>query len=154
MRGAGRRRVGARTGTCSAASLSVQVAAGRLRVWCKFTMVTAYIYARVSTEEQAVSGAGLAAQIHIGVTEAIRQGLDHQVVIDDGITGTAAPDSRPALGPLLQSLASDDTLIVSRLDRLDRRTLDVLELADRAQRDGWRLVCWTWGLTPPPQLVG
>lgn len=96
-----------------------------MSVSCKFTTVTAYIYARVSTDEQAVSGAGLAAQIHIGVTEATREGLDHQVIVDDGVPGTTSPDSRPALGPLLQSLASDDTLIVSRLDRLGRRTLDV-----------------------------
>lgn len=66
--------------------------------------------------------------------------------MDEGVTGTAAPDSRPALGPLLQVLASHDTLIVSRLDRLGRRTLDVLEIADRAQRDGWRLVCLDLGL--------
>lgn len=71
--------------------------------------MTAYVYGRVSTDEQAMSGRRPGSTVHIGVTEATRQGLDHQVIVDDGVTGTAPPDSPPALGPLPQSLANPVT---------------------------------------------
>lgn len=47
---------------------------------------------------------------------------------------------RPTLAALLDSLHAGDTLVVARLDRLARSTLDFGQLTERAGKEGWNLV--------------
>lgn len=105
-------------------------------------------YLRVSTDEQADSGAGLAAQRTTIVSEADRRGW--QVVAfeeDAGMSGKALA-GRPGLLAALEALSSGqaDVLIVSKLDRLSRSLLDFAELMARSQQEGWALVALDLGV--------
>lgn len=116
-------------------------------------------YVRVSTLEQAESGAGLAAQrstIDLAAQAAGLTVLD--VMADEAVSGKIAPTKRPGLAAALALLAAGDAcaLIVSKVDRLGRKTSDVLALADLADREGWRLIAPDLGLdtaTPTGRLV-
>lgn len=103
-------------------------------------------YLRVSAEEQRASGLGLDAQRHAINAEAARHAWRVEFHADEGVSGTVRPEVRPALAPVLDSLGRGDVLVAAKLDRLGRRTADVLGLADRADREGWRLVLLDLGL--------
>lgn len=106
-------------------------------------MKSAVIYTRCSTEEQARSGLGLEAQTRQARAYADLYGFDVAAVeSENGISGSLAPDKRPVLGSVLESLDSGtySTLIVAKLDRLGRNAADILAVADRASRKGWDLV--------------
>lgn len=98
-------------------------------------------YARVSSDEQAKSGAGLAAQRSAIEAEAERHGWDLTEIIEDA--GFSAKDlKRPgvcdALGRLERGDA--DVLVVSKLDRLSRSVIDCATLMEASKRQGWGLV--------------
>ena len=105
--------------------------------------MTAILYSRVSTDDQAANGHGLKAQMVKMDLHADAYGLvvAHRMS-DDGVSGSVAPDERAALSEALALLSGGqaDTLVVASLSRLSRRTRDVLEIADRADREGWRLI--------------
>ena len=107
---------------------------------------TVYGYARVSTDEQAGSGLGLAAQRAAIDVEAARHGWTVHHRADEGVSGSVAPEERPELGEILTAITPGDTLVAAKLDRLGRSALDVLRLAEAAKRDGWRLVLLDLGL--------
>ncbi len=98
-------------------------------------------YLRVSTEEQANSGAGLTAQLFAIKTEATTRGWTLLPVIKDA--GHSAKDlNRPGIQSALEQLdhGDADVLVVAKLDRLSRSMLDFANLMDRAQKRGWGLV--------------
>lgn len=101
------------------------------------------VYTRVSTEEQAESGLGLAAQEErcIAYIKA-RDYLHIATATDAGISGAIAPDDRPGLGAALERLDDGraNVLVTSDLSRLGRKTVDVLELTARARTNHWHLV--------------
>lgn len=103
------------------------------------TAVLAYL--RVSTEEQAVSGLGLADQrAAIGI-EAQRRGWDAvEYVTDDGYSAKSL--ARPGITEALNRLRSGTAgiLVVSKLDRLSRSLLDFASLMQTAEREGWQIV--------------
>lgn len=104
---------------------------------------TAIGYLRVSTAEQAVSGLGLEAQRAAILAQAEHLGVTvtgwHS---DEGLSGTVAPMDRPGLTAALDGMADGqaERLIVAKLDRLGRSTLDVLNLDVLARSEGWGLV--------------
>ena len=64
-------------------------------------------------------------------------------VVDAGVSGSVAPERRPALGPALEALAAAGAgaaLVVSRLDRVTRSLLAWAELVERSRRRGWAIV--------------
>jgi DNA invertase Pin-like site-specific DNA recombinase len=98
-------------------------------------------YTRVSTEEQAISGLGLADQRAVIAAEASRRGwTDIDYMADEGFS--AKNLSRPSISTALDMLRTGDAsvLVVSKLDRLSRSLLDFATLMDRARREGWQLV--------------
>jgi len=98
-------------------------------------------YARVSTEEQALGGCSLDAQVKQIEAYATANGLDLiEVVQDAGISGKRT-DNRPGLQAAIERLDSGEVggLIVLKLDRLSRSTRDVLDLVDRFVKQGWSL---------------
>lgn len=103
------------------------------------TAVIAYL--RVSTEEQAVSGLGLADQRAAIAAEAERRGW-HAVeyVTDDGYSAKSL--ARPGIAGALDRLRAGKAgiLVVSKLDRLSRSLLDFASLMATAEREGWQLV--------------
>lgn len=103
------------------------------------TAVLAYL--RVSTEEQAVSGLGLADQRAVIAAEAARRGWDAvEYLTDDGYSAKSL--ARPGIADALDRLRAGKAgvLVVSKLDRLSRSLLDFASLMAQAEREGWRLV--------------
>ncbi len=98
-------------------------------------------YLRVSTEEQADSGAGLAAQEAAIRAECERRELPLLAMhTDAGVSGKSLV--RPALTAALADLDAGhgDVLMVSKLDRLTRSVHDVSGLMQRSEKAGWGLV--------------
>jgi len=98
-------------------------------------------YLRVSTEEQADSGAGLAAQEASIRAECERRGLPLLAIhTDAGISGKSLV--RPALTAALEDLDAGraDVLMVAKLDRLTRSVHDATDLMMRSEKGGWGLV--------------
>lgn len=105
-------------------------------------------YIRVSTDEQAASGAGLAAQRTAIAAECQRRGWQLvDVVVDAGASGRTLT-GRPALAAALDRLdrREADALVVAKLDRLSRSVVDSAGLLDRAGRRGWGLVALDLGV--------
>lgn len=103
---------------------------------------TAIGYLRVSTDEQAESGAGLAAQRTAITAEANRRGWT--IVgwyADEGVSGGKSIEDRPGLSAAVEAVESGQaaTLVASKLDRISRSVLDTALLTNRAQRLGWKL---------------
>ncbi len=99
-------------------------------------------YLRVSTEEQADSGAGLAAQEQLLTAESARRGWCVVATLrDEGVSGKSMR-GRPALSQGLSLVRSGeaDLLAVAKLDRLSRSVLDFATLLDQSQREGWALL--------------
>lgn len=100
-------------------------------------------YIRVSTMEQADSGAGLAAQRAAIAAEATRRGwsIDDLEFVEDA--GFSAKNlRRPGLSDALDRLKAGEAsiLLVTKMDRLSRSLLDFAGIMQRAQREGWALV--------------
>lgn len=99
-------------------------------------------YCRVSTDEQAERGVSLAAQRRKIRAQCEAQGYELiRIESDEGVSGTVSPSQRPALSQALACIENGeaDGLCCIKLDRLSRRTRDILDLADDADRNGWRL---------------
>jgi DNA invertase Pin-like site-specific DNA recombinase len=96
-------------------------------------------YSRVSTDEQADSGLGLADQRAALEGEVARRGIPAEWV-EDVSSGKSL--HRPGIEKALDMLAAGkaDTLIVSKLDRLTRSLYDLAGLMERARREHWALV--------------
>jgi DNA invertase Pin-like site-specific DNA recombinase len=97
-------------------------------------------YLRVSTEEQATSGLGLADQQQVIEQEAARRGWELMTKADEGYS--AKNLSRPAIADALDMLRKGEAsvLVVSKLDRLSRSLLDFAVLMETAKKQGWQLV--------------
>ena len=104
-------------------------------------------YTRVSTDEQAASGLGLAAQEAALRLEAERRGWELEIVSDAGISG-ASIAKRPALCDALARLARGeaDALATPKLDRLSRSVADFAGMVERARRERWGLICLDLGV--------
>ena len=98
-------------------------------------------YVRVSTDEQAASGAGLDAQRSAITAECERRGLTLVGIAEDAGISAKTLD-RPALAETLAALDRGEAtvLMVSKLDRLTRSVHDATGLMLRAERAGWGLV--------------
>ena len=97
-------------------------------------------YHRVSTTEQAESGAGMDAQRE--ATSIVCKHNSWNVVSvfeDNGASGKTI--HRPGLSAALEQLASRqaDVLVVAKLDRLSRSVLDFTSMMYRAEKEGWHL---------------
>ena len=79
-----------------------------------------YGYARVSTKTQASDGNSLEAQ------EAALIAAGAEIIYSDAFTGTK--NHRPELDRLMESIRPKDTLIVTKLDRIARKTIQGIEL--------------------------
>lgn len=98
-------------------------------------------YLRCSTEEQAVSGLGLADQRAVIDAEAARRGWDAvEYVTDDGYSAKSL--ARPGIADALDRLRAGEAgvLVVSKIDRLSRSVHDFTGLIATAKREGWSLV--------------
>ena len=105
-------------------------------------------YIRVSTVEQAESGAGLSAQRQAIEAEVTRRSWQLSGVFTDaGVSGKSLT-GREALGSALAVMGCGEAevLIVSKLDRLSRSLLDFASLMAKAKDEGWNLVALDLGI--------
>jgi DNA invertase Pin-like site-specific DNA recombinase len=105
--------------------------------------MTILAYLRVSTNEQADSGAGIAAQRAAILAEAEKRGWsipDIKWLKDEGFSGKSL--KRPQIQQALEMLNAGEAsiLMVAKMDRLSRSMLDFASLMQRAQKEGWALV--------------
>jgi DNA invertase Pin-like site-specific DNA recombinase len=115
-------------------------------------------YLRVSTAEQADSGAGLEAQRAAIHGEVERRGWMLVEVFEDAGASGKSLNGRPGLGAALEAVESDraEGLVVAKLDRLSRSLLDFAGLMDRSHRAGWALVALDLGVdtsTPAGEMM-
>lgn len=111
-------------------------------------MLRAVGYVRVSSDEQVLSGAGLAAQHSQIEAEASRRGWTLLGVLEDGGASGGTVEKRPALLHALTRLKSReaDVLVVAKLDRLTRSVADFAHILARASKEGWSLVALDLGV--------
>jgi len=105
-------------------------------------------YLRVSTEEQATSGAGLDAQRAAIMAEAERRGWGDRVQWIEDAGFSASTMNRPGIARALDLLASGkaSVLIAAKVDRLSRSIGDFDALTKDSEREGWALVALDLGL--------
>ena len=102
----------------------------------------AITYRRVSTGRQAESGLSLEDQTDRLAAELGRRGWDHAATYTDAGRSGRSMARRPELRAALEVLAAGeaDALVVAKLDRLARSTIDLARIMGRAQAEGWSLV--------------
>jgi len=101
----------------------------------------AVAYQRVSTDEQAASGAGLGAQLDACRGWADRSGAELVgPFADEGVSGAAPLDKRPGLMDALAEVGPGDVLIVAKRDRLGRDPFVIAMIEAAIQRAGGRVV--------------
>lgn len=119
--------------------------------------VEAVGYIRVSTDEQADSGAGLEAQRRAITMAAQAREWNLVRIFEDG--GASGKDlKRPGLQAALEAIETGEAqiLVVSRLDRLSRSLIDFAGLMERARKKGWGLAALDLGVdtsTPQGEMV-
>jgi DNA invertase Pin-like site-specific DNA recombinase len=117
------------------------------------------LYRRVSTDEQAADGHGLAAQHATLRAEVDRRGWSVVADLEDGgVSGGRPLSRRPAGAQALQLLAAGDAdaLVVAKADRLSRSLVDLAGLMDLSRSEGWALVLLDLGVdvtTPAGELA-
>ncbi|HEX2525547.1 MAG TPA: recombinase family protein [Geminicoccus sp.] len=101
-------------------------------------MARTFAYCRVSTTDQTtdnqvqeIAGAGFQ--------------VDPRRVIIEAVSGSREARKRPAFARLLDRLEESDVLIVTKLDRLGRDTIDVLSTVKELEARGVRVHCLALG---------
>lgn len=115
-------------------------------------------YVRVSTDEQADSGAGLAAQRAAIASEAARRVWSLAAVHEDAGASGKSLVGRPGLQAALAAVERGEAsaLVVAKLDRLSRSLLDFADLMERSRRQGWAIVALDLGVdttTPSGEMM-
>src|SRR5215510_5115453 len=97
------------------------------------TVTACAVYLRVSTDEQAQSGLGLAAQLERARGMVAAKGWPAPTIYrDEGLSGMLSPERRPQLARLLADIRAGqvDAIIVADLSRLGRHAVTVLNLLE------------------------
>jgi DNA invertase Pin-like site-specific DNA recombinase len=100
-------------------------------------------YVRVSTDDQADSGLGLAAQRRAIRAEAERRGWELvDVIVDSGVSGKTDFGARPGGAEVLERIEAGEAtaVVAAKLDRLSRSVTAFGQLVERALANSWRLV--------------
>jgi DNA invertase Pin-like site-specific DNA recombinase len=95
------------------------------------------IYTRVSTDEQAATGLGLAAQMAACESFAAKAG--HSITAchtDAGVSGAASLEDRPGLMAAIAGLRRGDAVIVAKRCRLGRDQMAILMIEKAVSRKG------------------
>lgn len=109
---------------------------------------TAVGYIRVSSQDQADSGLGLAAQKTAIEAECASRGWALTAIHEDaGLSGKSVTN-RPGLAAALNDVENCGIggIVVAKLDRLSRSLKDFALIMERAQKRGWNLVCCDLGI--------
>lgn len=103
--------------------------------------MAAISYTRVSSDKQAESGAGLAAQAAAIKSYAKQAGLELvESYSDDGISGAAGIEGRPGLAAAIGRLRRGDVLVIAKRDRLGRDMMATLTIERAVAKRGASIV--------------
>ena len=95
------------------------------------------IYNRVSTDEQAASGLGLAAQMAACESFATKAGHSITGVFTDaGVSGAAGLEDRPGLMAAIAGLRRGDAIVIAKRCRLGRDQMAILMIEKAVSRKG------------------
>jgi DNA invertase Pin-like site-specific DNA recombinase len=95
------------------------------------------IYTRVSTDEQAATGLGLAAQVAACESFAAKAG--HSITAchtDAGVSGAAGLEDRPGLMAAIAGLRRGDAIVIAKRCRLGRDQMAILMIEKAVARKG------------------
>lgn len=98
-------------------------------------------YARVSTDHQGANGLGMDSQRSQITAEVDRRGWQ-LVDIESDVASGKSTNGRAGLARAIERMEAGeaDALVVTKLDRLARSSLDFARHLERAQDNGWSLV--------------
>jgi DNA invertase Pin-like site-specific DNA recombinase len=104
-------------------------------------MARIFVYRRVSTDQQAESGAGLSAQMDActGWAEAHKVKIE-AVYSEEGVSGAADISKRPALMEVVSLLQKGDILLIAKRDRLGRDPIAVAMIEAMVNRKKAKVV--------------
>lgn len=114
-------------------------------------------YIRVSTDDQADSGAGLEAQ-RTAIHEHCRRRSWELIAMHSDTASARSLAARPGLAKALADIdgGAAGALVVAKLDRLSRSLLDFAALMERSRKKGWALVALDLGVdttTPSGEMM-
>lgn len=139
---------------------TAQMAAGRVQKTGVSCTDTSWVvgYVRVSTDDQADSGAGLEVQRAAIVAECARRGWTLAALYEDAGASGKSLSGRPGLQRALSDVegGAASAVVVAKLDRLSRSILDFSSLMARSRRKGWALVALDLGVdttTPSGEMM-
>ena len=98
-------------------------------------------YVRVSTTDQEN---GIEAQVKALLTQV--PGLDRRDIVVEQASGGLSHARRPRLQGLLVQLGPGDRVVATKIDRVGRSTLDLLEIVERVRQRGARLIALSDGI--------
>src|SRR3954451_16621640 len=101
-------------------------------------MSRTFIYARVST-------AGQTNENQVNEIQAAGFSVQTSRIITETISGSSAIEQRKGFLKLLDRLEADDVLIVTKLDRLGRNSIDVQQTVARLEAMGVHVHCLALG---------
>ena len=124
----------------------VQAAGDSCRLSSMTTVKNMVGYIRVSTEDQAESGLGLASQRTAIEAECVSRGWNLIAVYEDALSGRKM--ERPGLQAALYAVENKkaEGIVVAKLDRLSRSMADFAALLAQAQAQRWNLVALDLGI--------
>lgn len=96
-------------------------------------MSRVFAYARVSTVEQVTDN-------QRGEIAAAGYVIEPRRFMEEKVSGSVPASQRPGFVKLLDKLEKGDTLVVTKLDRLGRDSIDVQQTVERFASEGVRLV--------------
>src|SRR5277367_591589 len=108
-------------------------------------MARTFAYCRVSTLGQTVEN-------QVREIEAAGFAVEKRRLVTETVSGSSAIEQRPGFMKLLDRLEPDDVLVVTKLDRLGRNTIDVMQTVEKLATIGVRIHCLALGgvdLTSP-----
>lgn len=108
-------------------------------------MTRTFAYCRVSTADQTTDN-------QVQEIRAAGFAVEPHRIVSETISGSTSATQRPAFQKLLERLERGDTVIVSKLDRLGRNTIDVRSTIEDLAAMGVRVHCLALGgadLTSP-----
>lgn len=97
-------------------------------------MARTFLYARVSTSDQKTENQLIEAQT-AGFS------IEPHRVIEETVSGSTRASQREGFNKLLERMESGDRLIVSKLDRLGRDMIDLVQTVKRLEDKGVRVHC-------------
>ncbi len=113
----------------------------------KTFMARTFLYARVSTPDQKTENQFIEAQ-------AAGFSIEPHRMIEETVSGSTSASQREGFNKLLERMESGDRLIVSKLDRLGRDMIDLVQTVKRLEDMGIRVHCLALGGTDLTSAAG